>query len=150
MKKILLGSLLCICLLVGCSTQSGSTKLEATTTDTIPQVTEVTKTVTVADYSITGMQNVTDLYFASLVDQGWGKTYSETAAEKATCIIVHVMCPQCNEKTFDLIEFAELPEASIGQQMFTWIDSLNCDNWTNHEDSFDSEYNYSILFTLNG
>lgn len=150
MKKILLSSLLCVCLLAGCSGQPSSTEPEVTTTDSALEVTEATRTVTVTDYSITGMLNVTDLYFAALVDKGWGMTYSETAAEEATGIIVHVMCPQCNEETFDLIEFTELPEASIGQQTFTWTDSMDCGNWDNHEDSFDSEYKYSIIFTLNG
>lgn len=147
MKKVLLSMLLCVCLLAGCTSQLSSTEPEVTPADTIP---EATTPIAVTDYSITGMLNVTDLYFAALTDKGWGMTYCEVEPEEATGIIVHVMCPQCNEETFDLVEFAELPEASIGQQTFTWTDSIDCGNWDHHEDSFNSEYKYSIIFTLNG
>ena len=154
MKKILLSALLSVCLLAGCAGQPSNIETEAISTDATLEVTEVVETtepietITIADYSITGMLNVTDVYFAAKTNASWGTTYAKAAPEEATGIIVYVMCPQCKEETFDLVELTEIPEASIGKQTFTWKGSIDCGNWDNHADPFDSEYKYSIIFTL--
>lgn len=93
--------------------------------------------------------NVIDVYFSA--KDGGGRSYEvDPARGTAAAITVGHMCPQCGEEVYDSIDFSEISEELIGKQTFTWKGEQDCSNWSNHKDAFDSSYNYSIIFTLNG
>ena len=154
MKRII--AALCIMLtvfaFVGCS---GAPDIETPNTippsvetqDTVPEVTN--PPVVITDYTITGMLNVTKVYFSAKSDRGWWVEVDPKETDPAA-ITVHVMCPLCHEETADFIDLSEIPQTHIGQSSFTWSEEISCGNWSNHSDHFDTDYTYSIIFTLNG
>ena len=128
MKKslIILSVLILIFSLVGCSTNP-STATDGTNGS------DSTGKVAVTDYSIEGVTNVTGV-----------------SINKNNAINVDVICPHCEKETFDIIEFSEISEDLIGQQTFTMSGEIRCMNWENHSNDAAPNYEYSILFTLNG
>lgn len=154
MKKLL--SILCVVLLLlsfaGCSSTSFADPSADSTTK--PQnSTAAPETVAkpvITDYTLTGMMNVTDVYFSGKTSTGSYSKVGYNGVDTAIAITVDIMCPQCGEETFDIIDFSDISEHLIGQQTFTWTSEEDCSNWDNHSDSFDTVYKYSIIFTLNG
>ena len=146
--------MLSVYLLAGCTSMQPEEMPADTTTNTMPsatvtEATEAPQTVTIKDYSVVGMQNVTEVYFADERKADWGNvmTFVKTEPEEATQIFVKTMCPYCHEQTFFGIEFSKFPKTSIGQPSFAWSEEIACSNGYSHTDNFD--YSYSIMFTLN-
>ena len=139
--------------LVGCAGGENSTQppvFENQSPDFItdPPATEAPVTYDITDYTLSGMVNVTDVCFSAKNAQGH---YAEVDPKHGspTAITISIMCPICNEEAFFILELSEISQAKIGQPSFTWTGEHDCYNWVNHEDHFDSTYNYSVLFTLN-
>ena len=154
MKKLL--SIMCVVFVlisfVGCSsTPSENPSVDSTTESQNSTVApETVAKPVITDYSVAGMMNVTDVYFSGKTSTGSYCKVGYNGVDTAIAITVEIMCPQCGEETFDIIDFSDISENLIGQQTFSWTDEENCGNWANHSDSFDSSYKYSIIFTLNG
>lgn len=148
MKRLLsvLIAVLAVIFLAGCSDAPAADNPSTEPTNTTAGMVEKPE---LTDYSVTGMMNVTSTYFCT--KDGRGPYYEVDPAEgTATAVCVWVMCPYCSEETFDIVEFSEISETLIGQQTFTWTNEVDCGNWDNHRDRFTYEYNYSIIFALNG
>lgn len=154
MKKLL--SIMCVVFVlisfVGCSsTPSENPSVDSATGSQNSTVApETVAKPVITDYSVAGMMNVTDVYFSGKTSTGSYSKVGYNGVDTAIAITVDIMCPQCGEETFDIIDFSDISENLIGQQTFSWTDEKYCLNWDNHSDSFDSSYKYSIIFTLNG
>ena len=154
MKKLL--SIICVVFLLisfaGCSSTptEGSSVDSATESQNGAEAPETVAKPVITDYSVAGMMNVTDVYFSGKTLNGSYSKVGYNGVDTAIAITVDIMCPQCGEETFRIINFSDISENYIGQQTFTWTDKEECINWANHSDSFDSSYKYSIIFTLNG
>ena len=142
MKKFL--SILCVVFLLlsfaGCSNNpSADTTTDPQNTTVAPET--VSKPV-ITDYTLTGMMNVTDVFFD-------GAKSGETGLESSTYIIVYLKCPYCDyEGNFAKIPFSEISENLIGQQAFTVSKEISCGEYDKHDWRDNPDYKYSILFTL--
>ncbi len=133
------------------TTSPTAEQLNATTeTQNVTTFPETTAKPVITDYSIAGMMNVTDVHFSGKTSTGSYSEIGYNGVDTTTAITVWIMCPQCGEETFDIINFPDISENLIGQQTFSWTGEEDCANWSNHSDVFDSSYKYSIIFTLNG
>ena len=124
---------------------NNSEQLESTTTPT--EIITI-ENYTIENYTIAPTLNVTDVYFTAKNSDGH-YVKVDPAEEKPTGVLIRLMCPQCHDETFVIVELSSFPQNLIGQQVFTWTDEYDCDNWFNHSDHFDSTYKYSVIFTLN-
>ena len=159
MKKfiVLLTSLLLVLTLIACADKSTTQPTENNntiaaqpeTTVATEAATEAVQEVSITDYTITAMVNVTGVRHSVKTMEGNIACYSPAEPGEANAISVYIMCPLCKAESFVNIDFTEIPENQIGLPSFTWSGTEDCSNWSNHADPFTEEYNYSILFTRN-
>ena len=152
MKKLL--TLLTVLTLVLSLAACASTPADDNATDTPPvsnqnpEPSEEVAPVTIADYSVVGMSNVTNVYFSAPNENGHYTKRVDPA--NATAVVAELMCPYCHSEGSIVLDFSKFSESQIGQQTFTWTDTFPCYDWSDHEDTYNSDYTYALMFTLNG
>lgn len=102
--------------------------------------------ITIRDYDVSGMMNVQRISYVAV--SGASAHEVTPKSDEANALWVYVLCPYCQTEASKCVKFSDVPESDLGKASFTYEGYISCDNWSDHQDEFTSDYNYSILFTL--
>lgn len=60
---------------------------------------------------------------------------------------LETICPICGNTGGGVVSFVEV-EDRIGQNSFTYSESIMCENWANHPNVFETDYPFTVTFQL--